>query len=66
MKNLRIISLFLCALLLAALACGKTTVTPPPSTERGSASPPLGESEHTLTVGGLERSYFLRVLRPMP
>lgn len=66
MKNLRMISLFLCALLLAALACGKTAVTPPsPSpettTKTTAASPPVGDSEHTLTVGGLERSYVLHL-----
>ncbi len=58
--------LLFCALLLAALACGKTAVTSSsPSTETTTettaASPPLGDSEHTLTVGGLERSYVLHL-----
>lgn len=59
MKNFSVVSL-VCFMLLAALACGRTTVTPPP-TEPENASPPPGDSEHTLTVGGLERYYVLHL-----
>ncbi|MEZ0396301.1 MAG: PHB depolymerase family esterase [Anaerolineales bacterium] len=54
------IFIFLCILLLAAMACGTIASTPSP-TESVSDSPPIGDSEHTLMVGGLERSYVLHI-----
>ncbi len=52
--------LFPVMLLLAALACGKATPVPS-SPETASASLPAGDSEHTLMVAGLERSYVLHI-----
>ncbi len=59
-KSLRVFFLFLGTLLLVAQACGTTSAVPS-SPETESASPPVGNSEHTLTVGPLERSYVLHI-----
>lgn len=57
---MRVFSLFLGTLLLAAQACGTTSAVPS-SPETENASPPVGNSEHTLMVGPLERSYVLHI-----
>ncbi len=59
-KNLQGICLFLGILLLAVLACVKTTPTPS-STELADVSWPAGDSEHMLTYAGEERSYVLHI-----
>lgn len=59
--RLRVFFLFLWMLLIAALACGKTTVAQPPPTEATSLSPPVGDSEHRLVYAGVERSYVLHI-----
>jgi len=61
-SNLRRIVFLWGMLFLAALACGKTPVAPPPSPPAPTGvSLPVGDSEHTLVYAGLERSYVLHI-----
>lgn len=57
-------AVFLCLgmLFLTMLACGRSAATQPPSPpEQTDVVLPTGDSERTLTVAGLERSYVLHI-----
>lgn len=54
--------LFLILFILPVMACGGTVATQSPSlSERTDESLPVGDSEHTLTYAGVERSYVLHI-----
>lgn len=61
-SNLRVFSLFLGMLIIVTLACGGTVATQPTFLpEQMDESLPVGDSEHTLTYAGVERSYVLHI-----